>query len=311
MIRQFIAGAVLLGLAGCTSLAEVAAPAAPDVPKATIAIIGGTYMNDAMLFREGLLGAPFTVETKLGPSPEIRYGEANGVPFYYVHGHGMGKWQETWLALYDLGVTDAIGGATAGAINPAMKTYDFTIPHDFIDLNIDRAISFPHEVFRDPNAIPVPRYTPAMDTDLRGILKAHTEDILHGSGGNTDITLHDQAVLVQSRGARFETVAEVKMMGLLGGDLVTMSVGTEMTYSRMLGINYACLVVISNPAEGVADWDFAEMPPLYQRINPLSVDIVLAALPDIAALAGKPRVSDGLINHPQMTSRPQDEEAVH
>lgn len=311
MFRRFITGAFMLALSGCASLAEEAVPTASAVPKASIAIIGGTYMNDEMLFREGLLSAPFTIETKLGRSPEIRYGEANGVPFYYVHGHWMGKWQETWLALYDLGVTDAIGGATAGAINPAMKTYDFTIPHDFIDLNIDRAIAFPREVFHDPEAIPIPRFTPAMDTDLRAILKAHTEEILYGEGGNADITLHDEAVLVQTRGARFETVAEVKMIGLLGGDLVTMSVGTEMTYSRMLGINYACLVVISNPAEGVADWDFAEMPPLYQRINPLSADIVLAALPDIAALAGKPRVSDGLINHPQMTSRPQEKDAAH
>lgn len=266
MFRRFITGAFMLALSGCTTLAEEAAPVLTVVPNASIAIIGGTYMNDEMLFREGLLSAPFTIETKLGRSPEIRYGEANGVPFYYVHGHGMGKWQETWLALYDLGVTDAIGGATAGAINPAMKTYDFTIPHDFIDLNIDRAIAFPREVFHDPEAIPIPRYTPAMDTDLRAILKAHTEEILYGEGGNADITLHDQAVLVQTRGARFETVA---------------------------------------------DWDFAEMPPLYQRINPLSADIVLAALPDIAALAGKPRVSDGLINHPQMTSRPQEKDAAH
>ena len=87
-----------------------------------------------------------------------------------------------------------------------------------------------------------------------------------------------------------------------------MNVPTEIAYARMLGINYAALIVISNPAEGVAAWDFAEMPPLYRKINPLSADIILASLPDIAALEGKPRVSDGLLNHPEMTSKGETEE---
>jgi 5'-methylthioadenosine phosphorylase len=30
-----------------------------------------------------------------------------------------------------------------------------------------------------------------------------------------------------------------------------MSVGTEVCYARQAGINHACLVVISNPAEGL------------------------------------------------------------
>ncbi|MEM1189988.1 MAG: hypothetical protein AAGI72_15770 [Pseudomonadota bacterium] len=84
-----------------------------------------------------------------------------------------------------------------------------------------------------------------------------------------------------------------------------MNVGTEVAYARMLGMNYASLIVISNPAEGVAPWDFAEMPPLYRRINPISVDILLASLPRIAELAGKERVGDSLIFHPEMTSKPE------
>ena len=55
---------------------------------ATIAIFGGTFINDALLLRDDLLGEPFTVETKLGESAPIYPGEANGVPFYYIDMHG-------------------------------------------------------------------------------------------------------------------------------------------------------------------------------------------------------------------------------
>lgn len=303
-----LAGSVCL-VAGVVSASAVIAQVPDNIPKARIAIVGGTFLNDIIYSRD-LIKQEFTFQTKVGESPTIGYAEWKGVPFYYVHNHGNGKWLETWVALYDLGVEEAIGGATAGGINPAMKTYDYIVPDDFIDLNIDRPLRVPGEVYRDPKMIPIPRFTPAMDTDIRNILLEETRAKIAAAAKKerTDVyknmTVHDKGLLIQARGARFETVAEINMMKQWGGDMVTMSVGTEMVYSRMLGINYATLIVISNPAEGVGTWEFASMPPLYQRINPLSLDIVLDALPKVAALKGKPRVSDGLIDHPPMTSQP-------
>lgn len=273
---------------------------------AHIAIIGGTFVNDALLLREGLLGEPFTLDTKLGESPPIYPGSAGGIDFYYVHSHGSPALQAAWVALYDLGVTDVIGGATAGGITPSMQPYDYVVPHDFIDMNVDRPLSFPREIYRDPENIPLPRVLPAMDPDLRTILIEETRKRIRASDDTDDIDLHEAGVIVQARGGRFETAAEIRMFAQWGGDVVTMNVGTEIAYARMLGMNYACLINISNPAEGVAPWDFAEMPPLYRRINPLSVDIVLAALPRIAALAGKERAGDSLIFHPEMTSKPTE-----
>jgi 5'-methylthioadenosine phosphorylase len=232
-------------------------------------------------------------------------GHANGIDFYYVHGHGRPSLQAAWVALYDLGVTEVIGGATAGGINPAMQPYDYVIPHDFIDMNVNRPLSFPREIYRDPDAIPIPRVYPAMDPDLRTILSEETRKRIRADSQFDDIDLHEAGVIVQARGGRFETAAEIRMFAQWGGDVVTMNVGTEIAYARMLGMNYACLIAISNPAEGVAPWDFSEMPPLYRRINPLSVEILMAALPRIAGLEGKPRVGDDLVFHPEMTSKPE------
>lgn len=284
-------------------LAAGMAGAAQDVPKARIAILGGTFLNDIIFHRDGLIQSEFTIDTKVGTSPTIYYAEHNGIPFYYIHAHGEGKWLETWVALYDLGVEEAVGGATAGAINRSMEVYDYILVDDFIDLNIDRPISIPHEVYRDPNAIPLPRFVPAVDTDIRNILLEETRKAILDDSDYQDISIHDGGTVLQSRGGRFETVAEVEMMARMGGDLVTMNLASEMAYSRMLGINYAAIGVISNPAEGRADWDFSLMEELYPRVNPLSLDIVLASLPAIVKLKGKPRVSDGLINHPEMTSQ--------
>jgi 5'-methylthioadenosine phosphorylase len=282
--------------------ATQAPEATGDIPKARIAVIGGTFLND-VIFSTDLIKKEFTVETKLGTSPTIYYAEYEGLPFYYVHDHGSGKFQQTWAALYDLGVEEAIGGATAGAINKKMGVYDYIVVDDFMDFNIDRPLSFPKEIYRDPNLIPLPRFTPAMDTDIRNILIAEAKKAFTADPFFKKKKVHDSGVVVQTRGGRFETVAEIKAIGQWGGDLVTMSIGTEIVYARQLGINYASLVVVSNPAEGVADWDFSLMEELYPRINPLSLNIVLASLKPVAALQGKARVADGLINHPEMTSK--------
>ncbi len=176
----------LLGL--CLGLLAIAcnvptasAAKAEDFPRAKVALVGGTFINDALLKSEGILKGSFTIKTKAGASPTIWYGETGGVPFYYVHMHGDGKYVETWAALYQLGVRDAIGGATAGGINPAMKLYDYVVPHDFIDMNITRPLAMPQEVYKDPKSIPIPRYVPAMDPLLQNILIEETRSRLAGA----------------------------------------------------------------------------------------------------------------------------------
>jgi 5'-methylthioadenosine phosphorylase len=303
-----IVSRMLLRLSGVVlffTCSALCAATVNDFPKARIAVVGGTFLNDALLKRKDLIKGSFRIKTKIGESPTIYACESGGIPFYYVHGHGEGKWVETWAALYDLNVRDALGGATAGGINPSMKLYDYVVPDDFIDMNVDRPLAMPIIVYRDPNAIPLPRYTPAMDPLLRQIMIEETRKALRASHNYDDIQVHEQGVVIQARGGRFETAAEIRMFASWGADLVTMNVGTEMAYARMMGINYASLVAISNPAEGVGKWDWETLKDVYPRLNPLSLSIVLAAIPRIAAIGDDvPRVGDGLRMHPEMTSEP-------
>lgn len=102
----------------------------PSLPSAKIAILGGTFLNDYLFATDHLNGYSI-IDTRAGPSPRIYYGESEGVPFYYLHFHGEGKWLETWLALRDLGVKEAIGGATAGGISPLLKNTGLRNSHRF------------------------------------------------------------------------------------------------------------------------------------------------------------------------------------
>jgi 5'-methylthioadenosine phosphorylase len=278
--------------------------AAAALPKAKIAIIGGTYLNDIML-DSGWLKQEFTIETKAGPSPVIHYGEVDGIPFYFVDGHGGGKWLATWAALYDLGVKEAIGGATAGGINVAMKTRDFVIPHDVIDFNTDRPKMIPPDIFKEPGFV-LARLTPAVDPLIHRILVEESRAVLRPDRSFDDINIHEKGVVVQAAGGRFESAAEIAYFKQIGGDVVTMNVGTEISYARQVGINYACLIIVSNPAEGIAPWGWDSLTGVYQKLNPAALAVVRRALPRLAKLPAEGRVGDGLRVHPEMTAKPKN-----
>ncbi|HEY5752129.1 MAG TPA: hypothetical protein VIT21_03180 [Chthoniobacterales bacterium] len=300
LLRLLLVGLICIGAAPVFA-AETGTN--PDVPKAKIAIIGGTYLNDILL-DSGLLKKKFTIETKVGTSPTIHYGESDGVPFYYVHGHGEGKWLPTWVALHDLGVKEAVGGATAGGINTLMTTYDFVVPDDLIDFNTDRPKMIPPGTLSETGII-LARLTPPMDPLIRDILIEETRKIIRADRAFDDINIHEKGVIIQAAGGRFETAAEIHYFRQIGGDLVTMSVGSEISYARQAGVNYACLVIISNPAEGIAPWSFDSLPKVYERLNPVSLAVLRAALPRLAELPAEGRVGDGLRIHPEMTSKPK------
>jgi 5'-methylthioadenosine phosphorylase len=275
----------------------------PDqVPKATICVVGGTNVAHA-LARSSHISASFTIETPFGTSPIIYFGETSGVPFYHVTLHGSTELSgvaeqevllRVWSALHQLGVSDVLGGATAGSINEKYKLGNWVVADDFIDFNIDRQRSIAAAVLGAKVASRVlPRYVPADDPVLRKILVEETAKV--AGAGN----VHEGGVIVQAAGGRFETAAEIRMFKYLGSDLVTMNVPTEMAYARQLNINYASLIAISNPAEGLGTWEWTTLSDLYPRFHAQSIEIYLAAVRRIQELAERRRIGDTLRVHPE------------
>jgi 5'-methylthioadenosine phosphorylase len=271
-----------------------------SLPPAKIAILGGTFLND-YLFGTELMKGYSILDTPVGSSPKIYYGESGNVPFYYVHFHGEGKWLETWLALRDLGVKEAIGGATAGGISPLLKTRDYVIPVDFMDKNVDRVSNIPEEYLEDPSHA-LCRFTPPYDETLRSFLVEETRTIIRSNPELNDINVVDGGRLLQSRFGRFETVAEIEAYRSQGADLITHNLTTEVVFAKQLGIHYAWMNIISNPAEGVAPWTFESLGDVYLHLNPVTWQILERVLPRIAAIPeDAPRTIDNQREHPPLS----------
>ena len=275
-------------------------PELSSLPSANIAILGGTFINDYLFATDHLQGYSI-VDTPVGPSPKIYYGESGGVPFYYVHFHGEGKWLETWLALRDLGVTEAIGGATAGGISPLLKTRDYVIPNDFLDKNVDRISNIPEEYLADPTHA-LCRFTPPFDETLRSYLVEESRTVIRSNPDLSDINIFDGGAVLQSRFGRFETVAEIASYRGQGADLITHNLTTEIVFAKQLGIHYAGMNIISNPAEGIAPWTFESLGDVYLNLNPVTWQILERVLPRIAAIpTDAPRTIDTQREHPPLS----------
>lgn len=62
----------------------------------------------------------------------------------------------------------------------------------------------------------------------------------------------DEGVYVQLRGPHYETPAEVRMAGILGGDLVGMSTSLEAIAARQSGLEVLGISLVTNPAAGIS-----------------------------------------------------------
>ena len=65
-------------------------------------------------------------------------------------------------------------------------------------------------------------------------------------------------VYCQFSGPQYETPAEVKMVGLLGGDAVGMSTGIESLAARHMGMKVAGITLVTNLAAGISDVELSE-----------------------------------------------------
>ena len=89
MLKLVLKNIIVVALFVCSAfavssatVAQVSAVQTPDgIPKARIAVVGGTFLNDIM-FSSELIKKEFTIKTKLGTSPKIYYAEFEGTPFY-------------------------------------------------------------------------------------------------------------------------------------------------------------------------------------------------------------------------------------
>ncbi|KAB3543206.1 MAG: MTAP family purine nucleoside phosphorylase [ANME-2 cluster archaeon] len=131
-------------------------------------------------------------------------------------------------ALKESGVDGVVCVCSTGSLNPEMPPGTLVVPHDYI--NFGMPLTFYDDEIR--------HIVPELDEGLRS-------KIVEASHGK------DGGVYVQTHGPRFETKAEIRVLGQFA-DIVGMTMANEATLCCEAGIPVAALCTVDNYANGVA-----------------------------------------------------------
>ena len=265
-----------------------------------IAVVGGTTFGTPQKFADGLaedLGS-FRFETKAGPSPEIFKKKYKGVSFYYIPLYGLVEklpheddamyHVRTWTALYEIGVTHAISGATAGAIDPDLDFDDIVVIDDFMEFRSER----PNDVIQisgHNRAGVFPNFEIPLSASIRTLLidECVKQKAANGYAGK----IRETGTFFQFAPGRFESPAEIRAMGRLGAHITSMNQATCIIYARQFGIRFGSLCSVSNPAVGVRSFTFEQMQTSVQNIATFSKPVVLEVIARIPNEAMDPEHS--------------------
>ena len=197
------------------------------------AIIGGTGVDK--LSREGFLEK--TIETEYGTAA---YMEKDGLVVLLRHGKShslpphMINYRANIEALSVLGVDEAVALYCVGSISRKVPMGGVGILSDYMDFSGRNITFFDREARHTSVSDP---FDSSLTLRLSSFLPEARRDVVY----------------VCTNGPRFETKAEVRAYGILGGDVVGMTGGSEVTLLKEKGIKVASAVYSINWCTGVEE----------------------------------------------------------
>ena len=213
-----------------------------------VAIIGGsglTKLKNLEITRREVLRSPYGE-----PSSPLVFGRLGGQNpvFLAPHGHGHTipphevNYRANIWALKEVGATHVIAVNAVGGITPDMTSGRLVIPDQIIDYTYGR-----HHTFFGNEQKPVTHvdFTFPYCDELRATIAAAARDI--------PLDIATAGTYGATQGPRFESIAEIRRMERDGSDIVGMTGMPETSLARELGLCYACIAVVANPAAGKAE----------------------------------------------------------
>jgi len=163
-----------------------------------------------------------------------------GQGFVFLRRHGDGRHHPPHRvphhahvrALQTLGVRQAVGLCSVGALDPGLVPGTAVVPDDYLSFH-------PPPTFADEERLHI---VPVLDPALRSVLLE--------AARATDGPVRDGGVYAETRGPRFETRAEIRLLADYA-DVVGMTAASEATLFQERGIAYALLGIVDNAAHGV------------------------------------------------------------
>lgn len=213
-----------------------------------LGIIGGTGLTQLsclQISRREIARTPYGEA-----SQPLVFGSLAGVEVVFLARHGTGhtipphavNYRANVWALHAAGVTNLLAIATVGGISSQLQTGDIVLPDQLIDYTHGRA-----NTYHDGIELPVKH------TDFTAPYSSMLRTIFKQAASNINQTLCDGGVYACVQGPRLETAAEVNRLERDGATIVGMTGMPEAILARELGIHYAALCPVVNPAAGRGD----------------------------------------------------------
>lgn len=220
--------------------AETAAARAP------LGIIAGTgfYALDALTeVQEQSVGTAYG-------TAHLTRGLWHGLPVAFLTRHGPGhsvpphlvNYRANITALRDIGCRDVLAVNVVGSIDPTLAPGDLVLIDDFLDFTKSRPATL-HDGSGAKGVVHVDvteAYHPALRAEVLAAASA------------AGIAIRDGGVYACFEGPRFESPAEVRMAGLLGGHVAGMTGLPEVTLAVEAELRYAAVSLVVNPAAGLS-----------------------------------------------------------
>ena len=232
----------------------------------------------AVPYRE-IEGMP--VSTVPGHQGQFLFGTIGGVPvvcmqgrLHYYEGYDVHDVVIPARIMGLLGAKTLFLTNAAGGLDPAMETPSLMVISDHIMLSFPNPLTGPNLDELGPR---FPDMSAVYDPAIRKLLLAR--------GAEMGLPM-SEGVYVQLTGPSFETPAEVRLLGKLGGSAVGMSTACEAVAARHMGLRVCGISCITNKGAGISQHALthAEVIEAGELIGPRFSALVTAVIPEIDAL---------------------------
>jgi len=168
--------------------------------------------------------------------------------------------QANILALYNEGITEVIGIYSAGSLKKTLKPGTIVLPDDYINL-----------------------FNPAtfFETDRGHITPGISEQLkkkVENASKKLGIKTKNKGTYLQTIGPRLETKAEVRMLKE-HADLIGMTMASEATLCKELGMEFTAICSVDNFAYGITKQELSQE--LIESTSANSSKLILAILAEI------------------------------
>ncbi len=212
-----------------------------------LAILGGSGLTEFATLR---IDRKQIVRTPFGePSGPLTYGHVGETEVVFLARHGYGhtlapheiNYRANLWALHSRGVKRVLSVCTVGGITAEFTAGAIAVPDQVIDYTWGRKSTF----FEGAEQ-------PVVHVDFTHPYDEPTRELLLAAAQEAGESVVPRGTYAAVQGPRLETAAEVNRLDRDGAHLVGMTGMPEAALARELGLAYAALAVVANPAAGRA-----------------------------------------------------------